>query len=363
MIGDIAPEKGKCKQGKLIAGKHPDGESYYLPLIVMAGAKEGPTLVISANIHGDETAGILVINDLLASIDAHELKGMIIALPSLNPTGMRQSTRHPNFDMRDPNRLLPDFRKAPRQHTDMIVATDMKEYPSLHEVAMQKIYTLIEEHADYYFDLHTARYRSAPLAFMDPVFYHNDKDSAQKLFETTISLANALGLTKVCETPGKEYFERNMHRTTSGAVLNGLRIPAITIELGGNKRIDNDIVKEAVKGFRNALRVMGQLHGSMEKTHYPVKLPDQIYRFISHPRTKYSGILRYVKEEGDFVKAGEAVAKLTDVYGNTVGDGVILSELDGYLMWIEENQVAYPNTSLAMMAIPYEGEFVVKFPE
>ena len=51
-------------------------------------------------------------------------------------------------------------------------------------------------------------------------------------------LHGAIGLSILVEPPPSSYIKSNTHRTTVGAVLNGLHIPSTTLELGPHSVVD-----------------------------------------------------------------------------------------------------------------------------
>jgi uncharacterized protein len=52
---------------------------------IVRGAQPGPTLGLLAGIHGDETPGVRILQQLLASLNPADLAGTIIAVPVANP--------------------------------------------------------------------------------------------------------------------------------------------------------------------------------------------------------------------------------------------------------------------------------------
>jgi uncharacterized protein len=55
------------------------GQGWYVPVLVMKGGKDGPRLLLTAGIHGDEMNGISVIHRLAASVDPSTLAGTLVA--------------------------------------------------------------------------------------------------------------------------------------------------------------------------------------------------------------------------------------------------------------------------------------------
>jgi predicted deacylase len=83
-------------------------ESSYLnmPVFVARGSAPGPTLCMTAGVHGDELNGVEVARRAFANIDAGSLRGTVIALPAINAEGVRTGNRYLS-DRRDLNRAFP----------------------------------------------------------------------------------------------------------------------------------------------------------------------------------------------------------------------------------------------------------------
>jgi predicted deacylase len=90
-----------------------------------------PRVLITANIHGQEVCPCIVAHRIIEFCEsksaAGELKGTVVVYPSLNPTGHRAATRHPQFenpDSTDPNRMWPDFNPYKSTATDALLDDD-----------------------------------------------------------------------------------------------------------------------------------------------------------------------------------------------------------------------------------------------
>ena len=77
-----------------------------LPVHVVHGKRPGPTLFVSASIHGDEINGVEIIRRLLKHTSINRLKGTLLAVPIVNPFGFIQRSRYLP-DRRDLNRSFP----------------------------------------------------------------------------------------------------------------------------------------------------------------------------------------------------------------------------------------------------------------
>jgi predicted deacylase len=75
----------------------------------------------------------------------------VVAIPTLNPSGLRNVSRSPEYDERDPNRLFPEgiFATEEKKEED-----EDKKYPKPLERVARKIYAYLEKYADYLLDFH-----------------------------------------------------------------------------------------------------------------------------------------------------------------------------------------------------------------
>jgi predicted deacylase len=115
-------------------------ESSYLnmPVFVARGAAAGPTLCLTAGVHGDELNGVEIARRAFSTIDARALRGTVIALPAINAEGVRTGNRYLS-DRRDLNRAFPGSAGG-----------------SVARLIAYKVSTEVLVHCDALIDLHTA---------------------------------------------------------------------------------------------------------------------------------------------------------------------------------------------------------------
>ncbi len=411
-IGNVSGEPGKINYGFLDILEHPVGTVERLPIIIAQGLKDGPVLWLTANIHGDEYTGIPVIHRVIKNIYIKELKGAIVAIPTLNPSGSRIKTRYPYFDKKDPNRLFPDgnpFKdksKTDKSSVSQIVLdevqkdadisikteqvikisvedeekTEIKDplavydneelYPSTQEMIWKKLFEIIKSSADYLIDLHNAFIKSIPFIFLDRVLYNDNlgedaKKEAEELYKKTEEMVKAFGFTVVRETTPTKYIQKKLHRSTSGAALNYLRIPSFTVELGMYLDVEPEVVDAATVGVLNVLKWSGMIAGYIEKIKdVPVIAENAAVRHIGHPRAKESSIIELKVKKGDFVKKGDVVAKAKDIFGRPLASGSeIKTEVNGYVFMINEGILRYPNEEICWLAAEDVKPMVDKWPK
>ena len=176
-------------------------------------------------------------------------------------------------------------------------------------------------------------------------------------------MVEAFGALYAADFPAKKYINLKYHRSVSGATLNTLRIPAFTIELGANNVLYPEIVTGSVKGTRNVLKWAGMLDGPYERiTEFPTPKPEKRLRRIEHPRTKQSGIIRFLVGPGDKVTKGQPIARLTDLLGRPLGDGFIRTDYDGYMIALYSEITKYENDVISEMGILDTEDIIAPMP-
>ncbi len=108
-IGTASAAPGTKAKGAIVAGTHPGGASFEIPLTIIHGAKPGPVLWLNACIHGDEPQGTLAIVELIRDLDPMQLKGSVVCVPAMNVPAFEASKRGNPLDMFafDMNRIYP----------------------------------------------------------------------------------------------------------------------------------------------------------------------------------------------------------------------------------------------------------------
>src|SRR5258708_39220060 len=107
-IGTAHAQPGHISYGVLDAVELPSGGNDQFAVIIAQGDPAGPVFWITASIHGAEYTGIAVIHQLLTPDLVKHLHGTIIAIPTLNPAGLRTGQRSAYYmGGQDPNRMFP----------------------------------------------------------------------------------------------------------------------------------------------------------------------------------------------------------------------------------------------------------------
>lgn len=357
-IGTATARPGELVYGELPVLDLPTGGSERLPVIIAQGrgGDDGPTLWLTANIHGPELAGLPVIHRVVTADLAARLTGTVVAIPSLSPAGLRTMERVPYYSQTDPNRLWPARRpdRAPG-------ATP----PSPYEQIVERVFGLIAARCDLAIDLHNSSIRSVPFTIVDRVLYRGeaDRERAERLGARLEALTAAFGLPAAREAAAEKYINQVLHRSVSGSAVNVLGLPALTVELGMTGAVDPAAVAAGVAGVTNALRWAGMLPGEPEPiAACPVISPGYPTKRDDGARARVAGIVAHALAPGDSFAAGQTIATLTDLWGRPLLDGAVVAPADGWLIGWSNGLAKYAGQTIASLATRDDAPLVAPHP-
>lgn len=245
-----------------------------LPIRVIRGKYDGPTVFISAAIHGDELNGIEIIRRFRQLDVLKQLRGTIILIPIVNTYGVMNLSRYLP-DRRDLNRHFPGSPKG-----------------SLASRIADLFLNEIVKKCDLGIDLHTASIHKSNL----PQIRTNVKN------EYTLKLAKAFEAPVILHSEIRDGSLR--------AVAQDMGVPILLYEAGEALRFDEQSIRIGLKGLVNVLRANKMLP-NLRKKAKPKKLPI-IARNSSWLRAPESGIIRTIKGLGDTVKKNEVIAYINE---------------------------------------------------
>jgi predicted deacylase len=105
-IGAVSVPPGRRVETELPVARMITGSPLSIPVLVLHGNTKGPTVWISAAIHGDEINGVEIIRRVLGLLNPRRLAGTVLAVPVVNIPGFMNGDRYLP-DRRDLNRSFP----------------------------------------------------------------------------------------------------------------------------------------------------------------------------------------------------------------------------------------------------------------
>lgn len=269
-------------------------------VLVLNGVKPGPTLCLTAAVHGDELNGIEVVRRVLYDIDPKELSGAVIGVPIVNLQGFRRSSRYLP-DRRDLNRFFPG---NPEESSAARIA-----YSFFSEVIT---------HCDMLIDLHTGSFRRTNLPQL----------RADLNYPNVASLAEKMGAIVVVQSEGA------IGSLRRAAVKQG--IPSVTLEAGAPHELQKDAVEHGVKSIESAMDSLGMI----KRRRFWERSAEPVYYKSTWVRAREGGILFSEVSLGARVKQGDLLGTVTDPITNVRSQ--IVSPFEGRVIGMALNQVMFP---------------------
>jgi predicted deacylase len=203
------------------------GHELFIPLHRLEGRSPGPTLGLSAVVHGDEPLTNEIVRQVLSTIDPAELRGTIMAVPVANPLAFESLSRNTPIDMLDMNRNFPGN-------------------PSgwLSEQMAYVLGTRFVSQLDVHLDLHTG----GIFPTVDYVY----------IFDNSRDLSLAFGSNFLFE-PAQPY------QGTFAVPAREKGIPFFTAEVGGGSflQLDTHYIEHGVRGVLNVLKQLKMISGEV----------------------------------------------------------------------------------------------------
>lgn len=281
-----------------------------LPVIVLHGRKPGPTLFVSAALHGDEIIGVEIIRRLLKLPRLSEISGTLLAVPIVNvPAFLIQSRYLP--DRRDLNRSFPG-----------------SETGSLAARLAHLFLNAIVGRCDFGIDLHTGAIHRPNLPQIRADLSHPDN----------LRLAKAFGAPLLLNSSPTEGTLRE-YTTRKG-------IPVLLYESSEALRFDETCIRIGVIGVQNVMHAVDMLPP-----------PDELLVRGAEPimaksatwcRAPASGIFRSQVKLGQQVIRGQVLGVVGDPWGET--ENIVLSPCDGLVIGRLNLPLVYEGDALFHLA-------------
>jgi uncharacterized protein len=252
-----------------------------LPVIIVRGESAGPTLVVTAGIHGDEYEGVRAIFEVIGQLDPASMSGDLVCMTVANPPAFWAVSRCSPLDGNNLARVFPG-----------------KTDGSITEAIAHAIDQEILPNADFFLDLHSAGVRFLMPTMVGYEAADTRAEAAAHSFGAPVIWAHDV------IAPG---------RSVSAASARG--IPWLYTEARGAGRIHPDDLAVYRHGIYNLLRHLAILPGR------PDAQPPGYFLYgdgnvDASLTTERSGFLVPEVELLETVTAGQQLGVLLDLWGN-----------------------------------------------
>ena len=288
-IADQTVQPGRRAKIELPIARLMSGTPVALPVVVLNGATGGPTVWVSAAIHGDEICGVEIIRRVMERIDTTRLAGTLIAVPVVNVHGFNTGERYLP-DRRDLNRSFPGSARG-----------------SLASRVAHLMMTEVIGRCAVGIDLHTGSDHRVNLPQI-----RGDLDSPD-----VRQLARAFAAPMTLHARTRDGSLREA-ATDAGATV-------LLFEGGEADRFDEPAIAAGTDGILRVLAAVGMIESAPESL-----ISTRWSRSSRWMRASNSGILHLDVQLGDDVAKGDYVAAIHDPFGKRLG--VVASRATGVVI-------------------------------
>jgi hypothetical protein len=283
-VGDLEAPPGHVARGHVPVTAA--GLTVPLPLALVNGSQDGPTLVVTAGIHGGEYPCVEAAARLARALDPAAVRGRMIIVPSANPVAFRARAIYVT---------PPDGKNLNREFPGSAGGTFTSAWA-------RWLFENVIRGADAYIDMHGGDMIEALVPFTAW-----NRTGRPEVDDVARRMAEAYGIVHIVERD-----VQGLHGMTHAAAAHA-GIPALLTEAGGQGVWDEESVRILHDGV---LRVMAAL-GMADP------LPGEVEPVVVHPgwtwlRSEHDGLFYPGVRVGDVVAEGQDLGRVADVWGETL---------------------------------------------
>jgi N2-acetyl-L-2,4-diaminobutanoate deacetylase len=255
-----------------------------VPLISIKNG-DGPCLLLNAGTHGDEFEGQIALRNLAHALEAKDIAGQVIIVPSLNLPAVLSNTRCSPVDRLNMNRVFPG--KPTGSVTEKIASFFLEE---------------LVRRANFVVDLHAGGTNYGCVCFAMMHRYANVATSRA-----------TLDMLKAFSAPFGVVFDTEPDREGMlDTAVEDRDKPFIAVELGSSRAVTPRSVAVTMRGVRNMLVHSGVAAGEIT----PGETPTQILGVppAGFVAAEDHGIFEPFVDLGDMVGSGREIGQLHSIH-------------------------------------------------
>lgn len=285
VIAGVNIKPGERRKLSLNVARLYDFTEMNIPVEVIRGKKEGPTLFVSAALHGDEVSGTEIVKNLLSHRAINNIiHGTLIAVPIVNVFGFVHKSRYLP-DRRDLNRSFPGSYEG-----------------SLASRIAYIFMTEIVEKCTHGIDLHTGAIHRPNMPHIRALISGKELQNHE-----TQKLAHIFGAPMILNS---SLVEGSLRRAIAE------KNPDLTMLLyeGGEAlRIDDKVIKIGLNGILSVMHELGMIAFKPKDKGKKKVFVAKSSHWVRAPQ---SGIFMSRKKLGQHVRKGELLGDISDPFGN-----------------------------------------------
>ena len=308
----IAPGEGG--EVSVVIGESSTGSDVTIPAFVWRGSEPGPTVFVTAAVHGDEINGTGAIRHIIVEEPFSVAAGTLLLVPVVNMLGFERHSRYLP-DRRDLNRSFPGS-------TDGSLAARIARH----------IYDDIVKRCDFGIDLHTAAVRRTNFPNV----------RADMSIPELAPFARAFGTELIVSGEGPD---GSLRRAACKAGC-----PTLILEAGEVWKVEQTVKEYAVRGIQNCLAYLGMIDKPIEEP--PYRVETDATKWV---RAEHGGFLDFHVVPGDIVAQGDILATSSSLTGRDLD--TIVAPRSGIVLGMTTLPAASPGDPICHLAYP-KGQYI-----
>ena len=270
----------------------PNVENYAIPITLIHGIRPGRTVLLTAQIHSGEYPGTVALIRLANALDPAAISGNLIIMPLVNISGFYARTHA--FLPEDGANLNQNYPGSPEG--------------SVGERIADCFATRIFPEVDFVMDLHSGDVTET----LTPCLFYS-----AIMEDQVLPVARYLKVPYlICSTATTGHYSWASHH---------LKIPGLLLERGHSGKCLERWVEEDMQDVLSLLKALGALNAE------PL-MPDQEQWIMHHSiylESRHSGLWYPKVRAGQFVKKGQCLGHVEDLFGHCLGqyeagaDGIV----------------------------------------
>jgi len=314
-IAGITARRGETVFGYVNVGYTMGRLPIDIPINILQGHEDGPTLMVTAAVHGNEVIGSISINKLVRELDPNDIRGTLVLVPVVNTSAFEFDRRDTEWDSTILNRVG----KGKKEGTP----TEMLAYRLYHDILPL---------GDFWIDIHSGDAGS----YVYYTIYDCDVPDADQA-QTSREMALAFGLEQItAKTPWKD------------AKID-LGIPTIVPEIGGGSDFlqnGEQQIETCCNGITNVMKYLGMMEGDLALESPTATIWDGHSEIVNG---HHGGIMEIIKKRGETIEKGEVFGKIYHPYSGellaTIDAPASGTMLNSGVLW----PIVYPNQWLSLL--------------
>ena len=298
VLDRITCERGKRREGFIDVAKTASGGWISIPVIEIKGEEDGPVILVDSCIHGDEYEGSEAILQVSEWLENNKFKGTFIGVPALNLEAYCFNSRDSIIDNANMNRIFPG--DSDKYITQRIAARYCKD---------------VINNVDYCITFHGG----GTVLHLESIIGYIPDDT--ELGKTSFEMAKAFGGRYTWKMQNLPFEGTSIYEIAKAGV------PVILPEVGshcGRLHDWEDNVALCKQGIFNTMSYLGFVEEEIVSKYNSIDVE------LHYVHTNDGGRHKLLKKENEEFKAGETLAEVKGLFGESVSlvkaphDGIVI---------------------------------------